>query len=99
LFIGVGVATFMPKLYDDAARLPGRRGAGLGAMTGGMRVAYLITPVAIGWLAGTDLSVGDAIAILTVPAMLGLVTVTATTNHLLRRKHGTSAGTAPITSP
>ena len=37
LLVGVGVATFMPKLYDDAARLPGRRGAGLGAMTAGRR--------------------------------------------------------------
>ena len=30
LLVGIGVATFMPKLYDDAARLPGRRGAGWG---------------------------------------------------------------------
>ena len=45
LLVGLGVATFLPKLYDDAARLPGRRGAGLGAMTAGMRVAYLVTPV------------------------------------------------------
>ncbi len=43
--VGLGVATFMPKLYDDAARQPGRRGAALGAMTGGMRVAYLLTPM------------------------------------------------------
>lgn len=41
LFVGLGAATFMPRLYDDAARLPGRRGAGLGAMTAGMRVAFL----------------------------------------------------------
>lgn len=40
----------MPKLYDDAARLPGRRGAGLGAMTAGMHVAFLLTPLTWGGL-------------------------------------------------
>ena len=85
VLIGVGVATFMPKLYDDAARLPGRRGAGLGAMTAGMRGAFLVTPVAVGWLAGTSLSVGDAIAIFTLPALVGLVVVTEWNERLLRR--------------
>ena len=85
LLVGIGVATFMPRLYDDAARLPGRRGAGLGAMTAGMRVAYLVTPVAVGGLAGTHLSVGDAIAIFTIPAMIGLAAVTETNERLLRR--------------
>jgi predicted MFS family arabinose efflux permease len=83
LLVGIGVATFMPKLYDDAARLPGRRGSGLGAMTGGMRVAYLVTPVAVGGLAGTTLSVGDAIAICTLPALIGLVIVTEWNQGLL----------------
>jgi MFS family permease len=82
LLVGIGVATFMPKLYDDAARLPGRRGAGMGAMTGGMRVAYLVTPVAVGGLAGT-LSVGAAIAIFTLPAAIGLVIVTEWNLRLL----------------
>jgi MFS family permease len=85
LLVGMGVATFMPKLYDDAARLPGRRGSGMGAMTGGMRVAYLVTPVAVGGLAGTALSVGDAIAIFTLPAMIGLVIVTEGNQRSLRR--------------
>jgi MFS family permease len=85
LLVGIGVATFMPKLYDDAARLPGRRGAGLGAMTAGMRGAYLVSPVAIGWLAGSSLSVGDAIAIFTLPAMIGLAVVTEWSERLLRR--------------
>jgi MFS family permease len=76
MLVGLGVATFMPKLYDDAARLPGRRGAGLGAMTAGMRIAYLISPVAVGGLAATSLSVGEAIAIVTFPAMVGLIIVT-----------------------
>src|SRR5690606_32652571 len=69
VLVGLGVATFMPKLYDDAARLPGRRGAGMGAMTAGTRIAYLATPVAVGGLAGTSLSVGDALAIFTLPAV------------------------------
>jgi MFS family permease len=84
LLVGIGVATFMPKLYDDAARLPGRRGAGMGAMTGGMRVAYLVTPVAVGGLAGTTLSVGDAIAIFTLPAVIGLVIIAEWNTRLVR---------------
>jgi len=76
LLVGLGVATFMPKLYDDAARLPGRRGAGLGAMSAGMRVAFLVAPVVVGTLAGTSLSVGEAIAIVSIPAMIGLAVVT-----------------------
>jgi MFS family permease len=96
LLVGVGVATFLPKLYDDAARLPGRRGGGLGAMTAGMRVAYLITPVAIGALAGTALSVGEAIAIVTLPALLGYVIVTECTERLLRQRgSGTSSDRLP----
>jgi fucose permease len=86
LLVGIGVATFMPKLYDDAARLPGPRGSAMGAMTGGMRVAYLVTPVAVGGLAGTTLSVGDAIAIITLPALIGLVIVTEWNQRLLRRE-------------
>ena len=75
----------MPKLYDDAARLPGRRGAGLGAMTAGMRLAFLVTPVAVGALAGSSLSVGEAIAIFTLPSMIGLAIVTEWSERLLRR--------------
>ncbi len=73
---GVGVATFMPRLYDDAARAPGRRGAGLGVMTGGMRVGSLIAPALVGAIAGTDLSVGDAVALVTLPCALGFAAVT-----------------------
>lgn len=91
LFLGLGVATFMPKIYDDAARLPGRRGAGLGAMTAGMRVAFLCTPVLVGGLAGTSLSVGDAIAVVTVPAIVGFAIVTELNEHLLRRRTPTPA--------
>jgi fucose permease len=99
LLVGVGVATFMPKLYDDGARLPGRRGAGLGAMTAGMRVAFLVTPITIGWLAGTGLSVGDAIAISTLPAMVGLAVVTEANERFLRRRPalaGAPADASPL---
>ena len=65
---GLGVATQFPKLYDDAAKFPGRPGAGLGALTGGSRLALLITPALVGALAGTSLSVGTATAIVTLPA-------------------------------
>jgi MFS family permease len=101
LLVGTGVATFMPKLYDDAARIPGRRGAGLGAMTAGMRVAFLVGPVAVGAIAGTSLSVGDAIALVALPAMVGLVMVTEFNDRLLQRRAGAvpeslqGAATAP----
>jgi MFS family permease len=102
MFVGVGVATFLPKLYDDAARLPGRRGAGLGAMTAGMRVAYLITPVAVGALAATGLSVGGAIAIVTLPALSCLVIVTEWSDRLHRRRAGVLPRTGaadPLAAP
>jgi MFS family permease len=95
LLVGVGVATFMPKLYDDAARLPGRPGAGLGAMTGGMRIAFVATPVGVGWLAGTSLSVGDAIAIFTLPAMVGLVIVSEANERLLRPGASSATRSSP----
>jgi MFS family permease len=96
LLTGLGVATFMPKLYDDAARLPGRRGAGLGAMTAGMRVAFLFTPLFVGAMAGTSLSVGEAIAIATMPAALGLVVVTELNERLLRSRRETVAAELPV---
>ena len=68
VFAGLGIATQFPKLYDDAARFPGRPGAGLGALTGGSRIALLGTPAIVGGLAGTSLSVGAATAIVTLPA-------------------------------
>lgn len=85
VLVGLGVATFMPRVYDDAAHLPGRRGAGMALMTGGMRVAFLVTPVAVGSLAGTSLSVGDAIALVTLPCLAGLVVVTEWSHRLLQR--------------
>lgn len=82
--VGVGVATFLPRLYDEAAKLPGRRGAGLGAMTAGTRIAGFSAPALVGLLAGTSLSVGGAVAIVTLPAAVGYAIVTEATRRLAR---------------
>ena len=74
---GIGIATFFPRIYDDAARLPGRRGAGLGAMTAGSRLAGFLAPSIVGSLAATSLSVGDAVAIVALPCVVGFAFVTA----------------------
>ncbi|MFK8024051.1 MAG: MFS transporter [Ilumatobacter sp.] len=76
LLAGLGVATQFPKLYDDAAKYPGRRGAGLGALTGGSRIALLITPILVGTLAASRLSVGAATAAVTLPAALAFFVFT-----------------------
>ncbi len=72
---GLGIATMLPRLYDDAAKFPGRPGAGLAALTAGIRIATLAVPVAVGALAATSLSVGSAIAIATLPAVVGFLIV------------------------
>lgn len=82
--IGAGVATFMPTLYDDAARLPGRRGAGLGAMTAGSRVAVLLTPSLVGGIAGSSWSVGAAIAVVTLPSTVAYAAITELTDQRTR---------------
>ncbi len=66
---GIGMAPFMPRLYDDAVKLPGKAGAGVGALTAGIRITFLIVPVAVGALASTSLSVGQATAFITLPAV------------------------------
>ena len=85
LLVGMGIATFMPRIYDNAARLPGRRGAGMAAMTGGTALPSLVTPVVVGGLAGTSLSVGGAIVIVSLPAVIGLAVVTEWSERPLRR--------------
>lgn len=72
---GLGIATMLPAIYDRAARQPGRPGAGLGALTAGLRVAALVIPLAVGGLAATSLSVGAAMAIVTLPAVVGFAIV------------------------
>jgi hypothetical protein len=73
---GLGVATMIPKLYDDAAKMPGRAGSGLGALTAGVRAAALAVPVFVGVLAETALTIGAAIAIVALPAVAGFLVVT-----------------------
>lgn len=77
LLAGTGIATFFPMIYDDAARVPGRRGAGLGAMTAGSRLAGFVAPSIVGALAATSLSVGDAVALVTLPCAAGFALVSA----------------------
>ncbi len=72
---GLGTSTMFPKLYDDAARLPGRPGSGLGALTAGIRIGLLGMPVVVGALADTSLSVGSAVAIVTLPCVAGFLAV------------------------
>ena len=73
---GIGVSTFFPKLYDDAAQRPGKRGAGLAALTAGSRVTGLLIPVAVGGLAATSLSVGTATGIIVIPSALAFAALT-----------------------
>jgi len=75
LLAGVGTASMLPAIYDRAAKHPGRPGAGLGALTAGLRVSGLSVPVTVGLLAGTSLSVGAAMAIVTLPAVIGFALV------------------------
>ncbi len=84
LAAGLGVATQFPKLYDDAAKHPGRPGAGLGALTGGSRVALLFTPLVVGTLANSRLSVGAATAALTLPAALLFFVISRRTARALQ---------------
>lgn len=70
LLTGLGGSTMLPQLYDRAAKWPGRPGAGLGALTAGVRAAVLLSPLVIGGLAGIGLSIGSAMALFTLPAVV-----------------------------
>jgi predicted MFS family arabinose efflux permease len=73
---GLGASVLFPRLYDDAARAPGRPGAALAALTAGIRVGAFVVPVSVGTLAATNtLSVGAAMLVVAAPAALGLVIV------------------------
>ena len=72
---GVGIATLLPMLYDAAAKHHGRPGAGLGALSAGLRSAGLTIPVIVGALAATRLSVGSAVAIVTLPSVVGFLAI------------------------
>jgi len=72
LVAGLGISTLFPRLYDDAARFRGRRGAGLAWLRTGSSLTALVIPTLVGVLAATSLSVGTATAIVTLPCVLGL---------------------------
>ena len=86
---GLGVSTFFPKLYDDAARFRGRRGLGLAWLRTGASVTALMIPTLVGVLAATSLSVGAATAIVTLPCVAGLFVLS------MRRREGEPTGARP----
>ncbi len=69
---GLGASALFPRLYDAAARAPGNPGANLGALTAGIRVGAFAVPVTVGALAGTALTVGQAMAAVVLAAALVL---------------------------
>jgi fucose permease len=71
LIAGLGTSVLFPQLYDRAARSPGPPGSGFASMLIGQRGAGLVAPLVVGALADTEaLSVGQAMAIVTIPASL-----------------------------
>lgn len=71
LIAGLGTSVLFPQLYDRAARSPGPPGSGFASMLIGQRGAGLVAPLVVGALADTDaLGVGQAMAIVTLPAAL-----------------------------
>ena len=73
LFVaGLGISVMYPQLYDNAARSSSAESA-LGGLTAGGRIALIGAPAIVGALAQTDtISVGGAIAIVTIPSALAL---------------------------
>lgn len=71
LFVaGLGVSVMFPQLYDSAAQSAQSTSA-LGGLTAGSRIMLLVAPLAVGWMADTEaLTVGAAIAIVTIPGAL-----------------------------
>lgn len=83
---GLGNATLFPMLYDVAAQLPGRSAAALGALTAGSRMMLLVAPVVVGSLAVRLENVGQAVAVVTLPSIVGAALVTTT----LLKAHSTN---------
>ena len=69
---GLGVSVMYPQLYDSAARSPSAESA-LAGLTAGGRLAMVGAAGVVGVLAQVDgLTVGAAIALVTIPSMLVL---------------------------
>jgi len=77
VIVGVGISTFFPKLYDDAAKFAGRRGRGMAWLRTGSSLTALAIPTLVGVLASTNLSVGTATAIVTLPCVAGMLALSA----------------------
>ena len=81
-FVGLGAATMMPRLYDRAAQRKGRRGAGLGSLTAGLRTAMLVVPALVGAVAESG-SVARAVALVALPSALAFLLLV----NALQRDH------------
>ena len=81
LIAGLGTSVLFPQLYDRAARSPGPPGSGFASMLIGQRGAGLVAPLVVGWLANSDaLDVGQAMAIVTIPAAIVVFLTTMAPN-------------------
>ena len=81
LIAGLGTSVLFPQLYDRAARSPGPPGSGFASMLIGQRGAGLVAPLVVGWLADSDaLDVGQAMAIVTIPAAIVVFLTTLAPN-------------------
>ena len=81
LIAGLGTSVLFPQLYDRAARSPGPPGSGFASMLIGQRGAGLLAPLLVGWLANSDaLDVGQAMAIVTIPAAIVVFLTTLAPN-------------------
>ncbi len=87
----LGVSVIFPQLYDRAAKAPGPPGRGLAALTAGTRIAGLVAPVIVGVVADSALSVGAAVALVTIPSCV----VTAVVPALLTRSGGSREEPGP----
>ena len=86
LIAGLGTSVLFPQLYDRAARSPGPPGSGFASMLIGQRGAGLVAPLVVGALADTEaLGVGQAMAIVTLPASLVVFVSTVLTVRTHRR--------------
>lgn len=96
LVAGLGVATMFPQLYDRAAKADGPPGSGFSAMLVGQRSAAIVSPLVVGALADTAaLGVGDAVAVVVLPAAALMFVTTlpsvGATRGTERRASGTTS--------
>ncbi len=81
LVAGLGTSVLFPQLYDRAARSPGPPGSGFASMLIGQRGAGLVAPLVVGALADTAaIGVGEAMAIVTLPAAVVVFLTTLRTS-------------------